>query len=82
VEGKGDGEGIVRRLSAGSLSSRGVEESSSYFFHDGVDPLRREAVGEGDISESLEYSIRVLSRAEVPLTLFFQELVVQEEYLE
>ena len=62
VEGKGDGEGVVRRLSAGSLSSRGVEESASYFFHDGGDPLRREAVGEEDISESLEYnSIKVLS---------------------
>ena len=65
VEGKGDGEGVVRRLSAGSLSSRGVEESSSYFFHDGGDPLRREAVEEGDISDGLEFSIQVLIRAEV-----------------
>jgi hypothetical protein len=41
VEGNGDGEGEVERLSAGSLSSRGVEEFLSYFFYDGGDPLRK-----------------------------------------
>jgi hypothetical protein len=58
VEGKGDGKGVVRRLSAGSLLSRGVEESLSYFFHDGGDPSRREAVEEGVISDGLEFSIQ------------------------
>ena len=65
VEGKGDGEGVVRRLSAGSLSSRGVEESASYFFHDGGDPLGREAVAETDVSNGLKFSVQVLRRADV-----------------
>ena len=50
---EGDGEGVVRSLSVGSLSSGGVEESSSYFFHDGSNTLRRDAVEKADVSDSL-----------------------------
>ena len=57
VEGKGDGEGVVRRLSAGSLSWGGVEESASDFFHDGCDPLRGEAVAKTDVSDGLKFSV-------------------------
>ena len=53
VEGEGEGEGVVRRLSARSLSSGGVEESTSYFLHDGGDALGREAVEETDVSDGL-----------------------------
>ena len=60
VVGKGDGEGVVRRLSVGSLSSGGVEEFVSNFFHDGGDPSGRKAVEEADVSDSLEFSVQVL----------------------
>ena len=62
---EGDGEGVVRSLSVGSLSSGGVEESASNFFHDGSDPLGRKAVEEADVSDSLEFSIQVLRGAGV-----------------
>ena len=63
--GKGDREGVGRGLSVRSLSSGGVEESASNFFHDGSDPVRREAVEETDVSDSLEFSVQVLRRADV-----------------
>ena len=65
--GKGgvEGEGVVRRLSAESLSSGGVAESALYFFHDGGDPLGREAVEETDVSDGLELRGQVLRRADV-----------------
>ena len=63
--GKGDGEGVVRGLSLRSLSSRGVEESASNFFHDRCDPVRREAVEEADVSDSLELSVQVLRRTDI-----------------
>ena len=65
VEGEGDGEGVVRRLSAGSLSSGGVAESALYFLHDGGDPLGREAVEETDVSDGLELRGQVLRRTDV-----------------
>ena len=63
--GKGDGEGVVRGLSLRSLSSRGVEESASNFFHDRCDPVRREAVEGADVSDSLELSVQVLRRTDI-----------------
>ena len=63
--GKGDREGVGRGLSVRSLSSGGVEESASNFFHDGSDPVRREAVEETDVSDSLQFSVQVLRRADV-----------------
>ena len=43
-----------RSLHVEFLSSGGVKESSSYFIHDGCDPLRREAVEEAVVSNRLE----------------------------